>query len=267
MHQSWSKRHARPTPSTPQTEQKQPQQQPQQQLRRMASFSQRFRGSKPTPAEPSSQEQKDRPRTFYVPTHAAASFAKTVSPLTATFIDERDELSSSTTSTGTGNNRCGINSTQQKGSNYHATVAANTTQANNKAYPSRQAISRKGRESSSSTSTTDYASFLAEAEVNDRAFRTRMAHRRSNSAAGGQTHTFSKPHRDSAYYSTGSRSSVSGSEGRPSRVSCHMAKDTVAPLSAAPASTLAGKPTKTLGRRLSEYFKPPNAEGGVGVMA
>ncbi|GAB0138432.1 hypothetical protein EsDP_00006667 [Epichloe bromicola] len=265
MHRSWSKRHHRPAAAS--SPQEQEQETPQPRLRRKPSFTQRLLGcNKSVTAERlPTVEEKARPRTFYVPTHAAASFARTVSPRSPTRIEERDdELAEDEDEDGSGSGRekchahdCSSNrETQRITSNYthsHPAEAAPHYQAD-AASPHR-----------SDAPSTDYATFLAQAEVKERAARARVTgppRRRewcqsqsqsngSDAARGGAAL------RDSAYYSTGSRSSSRGRGGR-SRgegVGAGVGEDTVAPLPAR-------RQPRTLGRRLSEYFKPPRREEG-----
>ncbi|KAG5944870.1 hypothetical protein E4U59_006698 [Claviceps monticola] len=90
--------------------------QPQSQLRRISSITQRFRGhsrststtavtesSSSWPAHDDKDDQARRPSSCYVPTHAAASFARTVSPLSPVRIEakiEEDDLEQLSSSSG-----------------------------------------------------------------------------------------------------------------------------------------------------------------------
>lgn len=201
----------------------------------MTSLTQLFARSRST-AHPGPQLQEQaRPRTVYVPTHAAASFARTVSPLSRSRIDERDELESSAGS-GSGS---GSTDADTGGGPHDAARKTDFTG-------------------------DDYTSFLADAKSNDQAFRARWARRerereREWAASNMASLPRVKTQRDSAYYSvtSASPSSLSGSVPRkPVQVV------PVVPMPVpVPAQAPSRKPSKTLGRRISEYFKPPPSEG------
>ncbi|OAQ70790.1 hypothetical protein VFPPC_13419 [Pochonia chlamydosporia 170] len=278
-------------PATPQPQPHQHQHQPQQQqsgqLRRMTSFTQRFRSSKPASTaahvESATQAQQDqtRPRTFYVPTHAASSFARTVSPLSRTRIDERDELEHACEEPSRPASGLGTRSTPRK-NHAHAHARTNSTPSTNSMNPvavrndssdpvplQRASTTRKSDLDTSSSN--DYATFLAQAQANDRAFRTRWAQRErererewASSHLAGLPQSFKGTQRDSAYYSVGSlsRSSMSGSGPQKQQV---VHERFSAPIHGdSTPRTLNQKPSRTLGRRISEYFKP-TPEGGVTV--
>ncbi|EFY92959.1 hypothetical protein MAC_01197 [Metarhizium acridum CQMa 102] len=285
-----------PPPATPQP-QPQPQphqkhhhqpQQPGQPLRRMTSLTQRFRGRKPvksptaattaTPqpeahdAAPASGQLRQRPA--YVPTHAAASFARTVSPLSTPRIDERDELACDET---------------PRSPRMHSTPAArgrhvpSTTTTTPPASISPSAASHRAQPdvgepplNNDDADDDDYAAFLAEAEANDRAFRSRWAQREKErreqqwalgNHAGPPQGFKGTTQRDSAYYSVASvsPSSTSGHGSGPQKQALHGRWSAPLPASTSPRA-LHHKPSKTLGRRISEYFKP-SSETGVPTIA
>ncbi|KHN95047.1 uncharacterized protein MAM_07096 [Metarhizium album ARSEF 1941] len=137
---------------------------------------------------------------------------------------------------------------------------------------------------SSTTNTTttdshddDYAAFLAEAQANDVAFRSRWARREqarehqwaSSNLAGLPQQSFKAPtQRDSAYYSVASVSPSSASGPGPQKRPPRGRWSAPVPASGSgsgpvPASppTLEHNPSRTLGRRISEYFKPSPSAG------
>lgn len=249
----------------------------------MTSFTQRFRSSNKaassttTMSSPQKQEQEQeqiRPRTVYVPTHAAASFARTVSPLSQTRIDERDELKLDAeeasrygtqpmhASTTTKAKRSSYGRTNSSGypstnNSYTATTTPAATRTLQQATP---------KNHTGDSPSNDFTSFIAEAEANDRAFRTRWAQREkererewASSNMAGLPNSFKGTQRDSAYYSVGSmsRSSMTGSG--PQKQMGHERLSAPAPLHVpmSPSTrTLNHKQSRTLGRRISEYFKP-----------
>ncbi|KID90436.1 hypothetical protein MGU_02313 [Metarhizium guizhouense ARSEF 977] len=292
-------------PATPQPQpQPQPQlhqkhhhqpQQPEQQLRRMTSFTQRFRGRKPvsptaatttTPqpeahdAAPASGQLRRRPA--YIPTHAAASFARTVSPLSTPRIDERDELACDETSWSPSM----MHSTSAARGRHVPSTTTTTAASTSPSAASHRAQSDVGEPPLDDDD--DYAAFLAEAEANDRAFRSRWAQRErergqqwalGSLAASPQGCFKGTAQRDSAYYSVASvsPSSMSGQGSGPQKQALHGRRSAPVPLPASaststststPTSPLAlhHKPSKTLGRRISEYFKP-SSKAGVATVA
>ncbi|KAG6169046.1 hypothetical protein E4U51_001739 [Claviceps purpurea] len=314
--------------------------QPQSQLRRISSITQRFRGhsrststtavtesSSSWPAHDDKDDRARRPSSCYVPTHAAASFARTVSPLSPVRIeakieeDDLEQLSSSsgkkakhrshrrnhhhhhTTTTTTSEHKT---QSVPNTSSHPATAGASLPSSSKKAprhgcAPSRQQ-QRQHEHKVQHEHQTEYAAFLAEAEARERA---RLALRRrkcvsmpsrapSTSLHASKTTTAtatataaaaaavaimrgspspmattkatpavrSHVHRDSAYYSNASKSSASGSGGGGGG-----GAGGVAGAAAMDQNLLGGAGTlptvrqpKTLGRRLSEYFKPPRRE-------
>ncbi|KAG6324750.1 hypothetical protein E4U22_008381 [Claviceps purpurea] len=317
--------------------------QPQSQLRRISSITQRFRGhsrststtavtesSSSWPAHDDKDDRARRPSSCYVPTHAAASFARTVSPLSPVRIeakieeDDLEQLSSSsgkkakhrshrrnhhhhhTTTTTSEHKTQSVPNT----SSHPATAGASLPSSSKKAprhgcAPSRQQPRQREQKHEHKVQhehQTEYAAFLAEAEARERA---RLALRRrkcvsmpsrapSTSLHASKTTTAtataaaaaavaimrgspspmattkatpavrSHVHRDSAYYSNASRSSASGSGGGGGGGG---GAGGVAGAAAMDQNLLGGAgrlPTvrqpKTLGRRLSEYFKPPRRE-------
>lgn len=212
-------------------------------------------------------EEKARPRTFYVPTHAAASFARTVSPRSPIRIEERDEDEDEDGSGSSGRKKCHTTTTTTTTATATTTSISNSNYTHSRSpkaasYYQADAAAASPPPSRSDAPSTDYAAFLAQAEVNERAARARMAPPRrqetgrawcqlNGSTAVGGTAAL----RDSAYYSTGSRSSSRGrGRGRGEGAGAGAGEDTVAPLPAR-------RQPRTLGRRLSEYFKPPHREG------
>ncbi|KAG6007027.1 hypothetical protein E4U54_000075 [Claviceps lovelessii] len=327
---------------------------PPSQLRRMTSFTQRLRGnlgrtsstaavgeaswSASSAAEDllkqahADEDKKTRPRSFYVPTHAAVSFARTVSPLSPVRIDAKiaeDDLenmppppppSSSSSSCCASESpatrrRCSHRSrnsvpdytrpcARSCGRPHARTQSTPTphtlhTCADNKDVDGCHgwASAHHQQQHHRHHRQTEYAAFLADAEAAERAARARIALRKRSSApvpcrapsrsihashAAPMTLTLtstktkttpsappttsttsntlpntnaapaSHAHRDSAYYSTPSRSSTTGE-------ACASAADTLTRLPAATAynTHVPKRQPKTLGRRLSEYFKPP----------
>lgn len=282
-------------PSATPQQQHQPQLAPQpvQQVRRMTSFTQRFRSSNKTASSNSTvsspqeqQQEQSRPRTVYVPTHAAASFARTVSPLSQTRIDERDELrldaeeasartrcgtqpmlaSTATRSKRSSHGRTNSSGYPSRTNSYTTGTGTGTTNTSTAAArsASHQATPRNHMAESPSS---DFTSFIAEAEANDRAFRTRWAQREkererewASSNMAGLPNSFKGTQRDSAYYSVGSmsRSSMSGSGPQKHMGAAgHERLSAPAPLPMSTSTrTLNHKQSRTLGRRISEYFKP-----------
>ncbi|QPG96658.1 hypothetical protein C2857_004921 [Epichloe festucae Fl1] len=265
MHRSWSKRHARPAAaasSSPQ-DQENPRSHPHPRLRRKPSLTQRLLGcNKFVTAEPlPTVEEKARPRTFYVPTHAAASFARTVSPRSPIRIEEtnepadgQDEGNDDDDEGGSG--RSGRDKCHPRDSSNRESQHTTTTTTSSSNYTHSRSRSTKPASCyQADAPSTDYAAFLAQAEVNERAARARMAPPRRRESgrdrcqSNGSTAPGGAALRDSAYYSTGSRRSSSRGRGRGE------GEDVVAPLPAR-------RQPRTLGRRLSEYFKPPRREEG-----
>ncbi|KAG5960807.1 hypothetical protein E4U58_004513 [Claviceps cyperi] len=318
---------ASPPPTTTTVTQDSPSRalQPQSQLRHISSITQRFRGhSRSTSTTAVTTESswsahhhddKDRarrPSSFYVPTHAAASFARTVSPLSPVRIEakiQEDDLEQLSSSSGkkpkhrshrrnhhhTTTSEHKIQSAPNT-SSHPATADASPTSSKKTprhgCVPSRQQQQQRQQEQQGPQQhehQTEYAAFLAEAEASERA---RLALRRrkcasmpsrapstsfhaSKTAAAAAvaimrgspspmatTKTtpamLSHAHRDSAYYSNASRSSASGGRGG---AAGGIAGAGVAAMD----HNLRGRlpavtQPKTLGRRLSEYFKPPRQE-------
>ncbi|KID80321.1 uncharacterized protein G6M90_00g010600 [Metarhizium brunneum] len=290
-----------PEPQLHQKHHHQPQQ-PEQQLRRMTSFTQRLRGRKPvsptaatttTPqpeahdAAPASGQLRRRPA--YIPTHAAASFARTVSPLSTPRIDERDELACDETSWSPRM----MHSTSAARGRHVPSTTTTTAASTSPSAASHRAQSDVG-EPPLDDDDDDYAAFLAKAEANDHAFRSRWAQReRERERERGQQWALCSPaasppgcfkgtaQRDSAYYSVASvsPSSMSGHGSGPQKQALHGRRSAPVPLpvsTSMPASTststptspraLHHKPSKTLGRRISEYFKP-SSKAGVATVA
>ncbi|KAG6109440.1 hypothetical protein E4U14_003241 [Claviceps sp. LM454 group G7] len=328
-----------PPPTTTTVTQESPSRasQPQSQLRRISSITQLFRGHSRSTSTTAVTEfswpahdhdDKGRARrhsSFYVPTHAAASFARTVSPLSPVRIEakiEEDDLEQLSSSSGKKTKH-----RSHRRSHHHTTTPEHKTQSvpNTSSHPtmagasptSSKKASRHGcapsrqqeqqqqqqrqqqeqkEELQQHEHQTEYAAFLAEAEASERA---RLAQRRrkcvsmpsrapstslhaSKTAAAAAaiaimrgspspmatTKTtpatmLSYPHRDSAYYSNASRSSASGGGG--GGAAGGIAGAGAGAGAAAMDHNLRGRlPTvgqpKTLGRRLSEYVKPPRQE-------
>ncbi|OAA45635.1 hypothetical protein NOR_03424 [Metarhizium rileyi] len=278
----------------------------QQQLRHMKSFTQRFRSRKPAsrtvetattatcaPLESAPHAQQPRQRSPYVPTHAAASFARTVLPLSRTRIDEGDELldvpqhaygcDEATSYAGTspmhstciprGRHVCTSSSSSPTDSHFTTAPSNGSDACGLPAASHHQALPRKSGFDGSPADLDDYATFLAEAEANDLAFRSRWAQRKkererqwASSKLASLPQSVKGTQRDSAYYSMGSVSRSSMSRGGPQKQqTVHDRPSAPAPGSGSvPASppTLHHKPSRTLGRRISEYFKPSPEERG-----
>ncbi|KAG6062491.1 hypothetical protein E4U32_002263 [Claviceps aff. humidiphila group G2b] len=324
---------ASPPPTTTTVTQESPSRasQPQSSLRRISSITQLFRGhsrSTSTTAVPEfswpahDHDDKGRARrhsSFYVPTHAAASFARTVSPLSPVRIEakiEEDDLEQLSSSSGKKTKH-----RSHRRSHHHTTTPEHKTQSvpNISSHPATAGVSptssRKASRHGCAPSRqqqqqqrqqeqkeelqqhehqTEYAAFLAEAEASERA---RLAQRRRkcvsmpSRAPSTSLHASSKtaaaaaaiaimrgspspmattkttpamlsyPHRDSAYYSNASRSSASGGGGGGAAGGIAGAGAGAAAMDHNLRGRLptVGQP-KTLGRRLSEYVKPPRQE-------
>ncbi|KAG5970347.1 hypothetical protein E4U55_001728 [Claviceps digitariae] len=325
---------------------------PHSQIRRMTSFTQRLRGNlrstpstaalvetlfpeassaaaaenkKETQAHAADKTKQTRPRSFYVPTHAAASFARTVSPLSPMRIeakideDEHDDgvdsraWSSwpSTSDTPDPRRRCSHRSRHSVAVAAHghgvpvAHVAAHTR--------TRSTPVHIDASWSPGSQQSEYAAFLADAEATERAARARAAALRKRMSApahaaapaaaaaaappvpchappasmslmtpsqplhghvspptplSATTATTTTPksttpkattaaaatshaHRHSTHHRRHSTRSTATNSFNP--------PDSLAPLPPSPAHDAPNRPPqpKTLGRRLSEYFKPP----------
>ncbi|KZZ99007.1 hypothetical protein AAL_02558 [Moelleriella libera RCEF 2490] len=213
-----------------------------------------------------------RPTSVYVPTHAASSFVQTAS--------RHEPVNTSSPAANGGVAPPHTRSTQLAKKHRQQTASMDST------------MSSLSSSSLSSTAgmPSDYATFLVEAEANDRAIRSCIAHRRrEHDRESSAPHAYAswpqyykqqqqqqqqqqqrhskRQQRDSAYYSIASRSSVSAKPAtkrdsmlsmsahhHPQQQQQQQQGQGQAP---SPRSGLTRKGTKTLGRRISEYFKPP----------